>query len=65
MSKTECNQSSFTFHPFGRRAVVARFDGGTQVEKRTVVAWKYGCFVLDSVFSEDADQRLEPTLPRC
>lgn len=26
---TECNQSSFGFEPFGRREIVARFDGGT------------------------------------
>lgn len=25
---TECNQSSFVFHPLGRRQVTARFDGG-------------------------------------
>jgi len=25
---TECNQKSFAFHPFGRREIVARFDGG-------------------------------------
>jgi len=25
---TECNQKTFAFHPLGRRAVVARFDGG-------------------------------------
>jgi hypothetical protein len=26
---TECNQSGFGFEPFGRREIVARFDGGT------------------------------------
>src|SRR5947199_3512023 len=26
---TECNQSSFGFEAFGRREIVARFDGGT------------------------------------
>lgn len=26
---TECNQSSFGFEGFGRREIVARFDGGT------------------------------------
>ena len=26
---TECNQSSFAFHPLGAREVTARFDGGT------------------------------------
>ncbi len=26
---TECTQSSFGFEPFGRREIVARFDGGT------------------------------------
>jgi len=27
--KTDCNRISFTFHPLARRAVVAKFDGGT------------------------------------
>ncbi len=25
---TECNAESFSFHPLGRRDIVARFDGG-------------------------------------
>ena len=29
MSTTECNQTTFAFHPLGSREVVARFDGGT------------------------------------
>jgi len=29
MSKTECNQRTFAFHPCGSRQIVARFDGGT------------------------------------
>jgi hypothetical protein len=29
MSKTECNQKTFAFHPHGGREIAARFDGGT------------------------------------
>ena len=43
---TECNQSSFEFHPLNQRKVIAKFDGGNitsdagvlllrEVEKRT------------------------------
>ena len=56
MSTTECNQTTFAFHPLGSRAVVARFDGGTitsdagglllrEVERRTGILRQFaGCF---------------------
>jgi Transposase DDE domain group 1 len=43
---TECNQSSFGFEAFGRREIVARFDGGT-------ISSDGGAFLL-----RQADQRL-------
>lgn len=53
MSTTECNQTTFAFHPLGSRKVVARFDGGTitsdagglllrEVERRTGILRQFG-----------------------
>ena len=56
MSTTECNQTTFAFHPLGSREVVARFDGGTitsdagglllrEVERRTGILRQFAaCF---------------------
>jgi hypothetical protein len=53
---TECNQSTFAFHPLGSRQVTAAFDGGTitsdggvlllrELEVRTGLLWKLAqCF---------------------
>jgi hypothetical protein len=52
---TECNQSSFGFEAFGRREIVARFDGGT-------ISSDGGAFLL-----RQTDKRLNllPRLAEC
>ena len=52
---TECNQSEFGFEGFGRREIVARFDGGT-------ISSDGGAFLL-----RQTDQRLNllPRLAQC
>ncbi len=52
---TECNQSSFGFEVFGRREIVARFDGGT-------ISSDGGAFLL-----RQTDKRLNllPRLAKC
>ncbi len=56
MSTTECNQTTFAFHPLRSREVIARFDGGTitsdagglllrEVEQRTGILRQFAaCF---------------------
>jgi hypothetical protein len=52
---TECNQSSFGFEPFGRREIVARFDGGT-------ISSDGGALLLRQT---DTRLRLLPRLAEC
>ncbi|TAL11831.1 MAG: hypothetical protein EPO02_03365 [Nitrospirae bacterium] len=60
---TECNQTTFEFHPLGRREVVGRFDGGTissdgggvllrEVEVRTGILQQFAACFTDH---RDAD----------
>src|SRR4051812_4124435 len=69
---TECNQSSFGFEPFGRREIVARFDGGRissdggafllrQTDKRlNLLSRLAGCFLdgRDPVLVEHSVQEM-------
>ena len=55
--QTQCTQTSFGFHPLGRRQVVGQFDGGDissdggglllrEVEQRTGIVRQFAaCFV--------------------